>query len=291
MLATQRLPGNFGVAIRGVDIAAGVDDREMRALSKALYRHRVIVLKDQAPDRDAYLAFGRKWGTPIPHVLDHLRMPGYPELFVVGNTEAKDKAIEVRGGAAQWHTDQSYDAVPASATMLYSIKAPEVGGETRFCDMVAAYEGLDHGIKSRIDDLAVAHSYGAGRLDEDESRSNPIINDAQRRAVPPVYHPLVLSHPVTGHRALYALGHGAHAIKGMAEADGLDLIARLKRHALRDRYLQAHEYAVGDLVIWDTLSTMHRATPIDFASSPETARLLWRISVRGLAEVHAEIAA
>ena len=285
MLTTQPLPGNFGVAVRGVDLIAGAADRTMRALTQALYAHRVIVLKDQSLDRDSYLAFGRRWGTPIPHVLDHMRMPGYPDLLVVGNTEKKDKAVEIRNGTALWHTDQSYEAVPASTTMLYSIKTPRVGGETQFCDMVAAYEGLPADVKARIDGLEVAHSYGAGRRQADELLVNPIINTEQRNHVPPTYHRMALRHPVTGHKALYAMGHGAHGIKGMAEADALDLIAEMKRHAVQDAYRYDHKYEVGDLAIWDTFSTMHSGKPIDYATTEDTARLLWRISVRGMPDV------
>ena len=82
-------------------------------------------------------------GTPIPHVLDHMRMPGYPELLAVGNTEEKDSSSDIRNGAALWHTDQSYERQPASATMLYSILVPSIGGQTKLADMSAAYDALD----------------------------------------------------------------------------------------------------------------------------------------------------
>ncbi len=290
MFSSERLAGNFGVAIRGLDAARRLDDATMRALTEALYAHRIIVLKQQKFDQDNYLVFGKRWGTPIPHVLDHMRMPGYPDLLVVGNTEPKDRDVAIRNGAALWHTDQSYEAVPASATMLYSISAPALGGETRFCDMVAAYEGLDEATRARIGDLEMAHSYGAGTRREDEFAANPIVDDAQRSRVPVIHHPLVRRHPISGHKALYALGHGAHAIKGMARGEAERLIEELRDHVLQGDYLHAHRYEVGDLVIWDTLSTMHAAVPIDIAEGSETARLLWRISVRGRPDVYAQAA-
>ena len=125
----------------------------MRRLSEMLYTHRVIVIRDQHLGKDDYLEFGRAWGNPIPHVLDHLRMPGYPEMMTVGNTEKKDEVEAVRNGTALWHTDQSYEAVPASATMLYSIKVPAVGGETQICNMVAAYQDLEPSVQ----DLSLIH--------------------------------------------------------------------------------------------------------------------------------------
>ena len=290
MLRTELLPGNFGVVIHGVDAGQGLDDASFRALTEALYAHRVVVLKDQRFDEASYLAFGRRWGAPIPHVLDHMHMPGYPELMTVGNTEVRDRDAAIRNGAALWHTDQSYEAMPASATMLYSLKTPDTGGQTRYCDMVQAYEDLDAATKARVDDLNVAHAYGAGKRRAGEVAANPLRSDEQRARAPVVHHPLVLCHPVTGHKALYALGHGAYGIEGMDVAAGEALLDEMKDHVLQDKYFYAHDYEVGELVIWDTLSTMHAAVPIEVADGSASERLLWRISVRGRPEVHAQAA-
>ena len=189
MATTTPLDAVLGAEIRGVDISAGVGDPLMRTFTDALYAHRVIVIKEQRLDEGRYLRFGRQWGTPIPHVLDHMRMPGYPELMTVGNTEKRDEESKIRNGAALWHTDQSYEKVPASATMLYSIIAPERGGETQYCDMATAYDNLDAETRQRIDGLEVAHKYGRGKRRAGEPPVNPIINDEQDQRVPPVYPP------------------------------------------------------------------------------------------------------
>ena len=290
MATITRLDAVLGAEIRGVDVGAGVDDALMRTLTDALYAYRVIVIKNQRLDEDRYLRFGRWWGVPIPHVLDHMRMPGYPELMTVGNTEKRDEDPTIRNGAALWHTDQSYEKVPASATMLYSIIAPSRGGETQYCDMATAYDNLDDETRRRIDGLEVAHKYGRGKRRPGEPPVNPIVNDEQDQRVPPIYHPLVMRHPITGRRTLYALGHGAYAIKGMPEREGEALLDTLKDHALQERHIYRHRYSVGDLVVWDTLQTMHAATPIDVATSNADSRLLWRISVRGRPAVYAHAA-
>ena len=290
MATITPLDAVLGAEIHGVDISAGVDDSLMCMLTDALYAHRVIVIKDQRLDEDRYLRFGRQWGSPIPHVLDHMRMPGYPDLMTVGNTEKRDEDPKIRNGAALWHTDQSYEKVPASATMLYSIIAPDRGGETQYCDMATAYDNLDDGTRARIDTIEVAHKYGRGKRRAGEPPVNPIINDDQDRRVPPVYHPLVIRHPVTGRKALYALGHGAYAIRGMPDDEGEAFLDSLKDHVIQERHIYRHKYAVGDLVVWDTLQTMHAATPIDAATSKADSRLLWRISVRGRPAVHARAA-
>ena len=262
MTTITPLDAVLGAEIRGVDVGAGVDDAphaspHRGALRPSRHRH-----PDQRLDEDRYLRFGRQWGTPIPHVLDHMRMSGYPELMTVGNTEKRDEDPKIRNGAALWHTDQSYEKAPASATMLYSIIAPERGGETQYCDMAAAYDNLDAETRRRIDGLEVAHRYGRGKRRPGEPPVNPIIDDEQDRRVPPVHHPLVMRHPITGRKALYALGHGAYAVKGMPDDEAVALLDALKDHALQERHVYRHKYSVGDLVVWDTLQTMHAATPI-----------------------------
>lgn len=281
MINIKPLDGAFGAEIHGIDISCGIDDDTMSLLTRALYENRLIVIRQQHLNEENYLHFGRQWGTPIPHVLDHIRMSGYPEMLVVGNTEEKDKQEVIRNGAALWHTDQSYEKIPASATMLYSIKTPQTGGETQFCDMASAYDDLDEVTKARIDDLQVAHKYGKGKRRKGEMLVNPIINQEQDQRVPVIYHPMVLRHPVTGRKTLYAMGHGAHAIKDMNDDAAEALIEQMKEHVLQEKYIYRHRYEIGDIAIWDTWQTMHSATPIDIVSNENNARLLWRISVRG----------
>ena len=223
-------------------------------------------------------------GLAFVSVIPYYALP-YEEGSASINRVSYSSIIQLLG-----HTDQSYERVPASATMLYSIAAPERGGETQFCDMAAAYDDLDEAMKRRIEGLRVAHKYGRGKRRKDEPPANPIVNDEQDSRVPPVYHPLVMPHPVTGRKALYALGHGAYAIEGMADAEAEALLDELKDHALEERHIYRHKYAAGDLVVWDTLQTMHAATPIGVATGKADSRLLWRISVRGRPAVHAEAA-
>jgi taurine dioxygenase len=84
----------------------------------------------------------------------------------------------------------------------------------------------------------------------------------------------VLSHPITGRKALYALGHGAYGIHGMPAAEAEELIAALKEHMLQEKYIYRHKYDVGYIAVWDTLQTMHSAVPIDVATNEADSRLL-----------------
>ena len=282
MLSIQPLAGaSFGVEARGVDLAAD-DDETLRALVGAVHEHRLLVVRGQRLTEDQYLAFGRAWGTPIPHVLDHLRMPGRPEMMAIGNHggEWKDNDA-VRNGAAFWHTDQSYEAVPSSATMLYSIRAPETGGETQIADLKRAFDTLAEETRRRLEGKHAWHLYGAASGRGDESTANPLITDQQVARVPPVRHLLIRPHDVTGRKTLYAVAGTPYAIEGMGEDEGASLLDALKRHALQEQFIYRHRYRVGDVAIYDTTQTLHSGTPIGPATSARDTRLLWRISVRG----------
>ena len=280
MIRFEAFDGPFGMAVHGVDVAAGIDDATFRQLAEALYENRVIVLKGQDCAKEAYLAFGRQWGTPITHVVNTARMPDYPEMMALGNT-ADWAADDInRNAAAFWHTDQSYDANIATATMLYARKVPDVGGQTRVADMKAAYDDLDAETRARIDDLVAMHFYGA-TSGQDSEIGIARLNERQAEKVPPVPHHLVRKHAVTGEKALYAVAGTAYAIEGMADDEALALISELKAHVLQDKDIYQHAYEVGDIAMWDTQMTLHSATPIDRPDGPGSERLVWRISVCG----------
>ena len=275
------LDANFGAEISGIDLNNSLSDETWRTLTDALYANRIIVIRNQNLDKETYYQFGQKLGDPIPHVLNHLRMPDYPAMMVVGNTDEKDKTEAIRNGTVLWHTDQSYEAVPASATMLHAIKVPQTGGRTQICNMVKAYEDLDDATRMRLETLQVAHQYGRGKLRPEEFRASPIMTSEQQEKLPTFYHPLVMPHPITGLKALYAVGQTSYAIKGMEDNEAIALLEQLKDHVLQEKYIYRHKYRVGDIAIWDTFQTLHSGEMIDVAKGESDARLMWRISVRG----------
>ena len=283
MLSIHPLEGaSFGVEATGIDLARDGGDELLRALAEAVHEHRLLVIRGQRLTKERYLEFGRWWGEPIPHVLDHLRMPGYPEMMAIGNYGGEWKDNEaVRNGAAFWHTDQSYEAVPSSATMLYSIKSPEAGGETQLADLKRAYDTLPEEMKQHLEGRHAWHLYGAGSGEGDEAVANPLITNEQVERVPAVRHLVIRPHDVTGRKTLYGVAGTPYAIEGLDEAEGAAILKELKRHALQERFIYRHRYRVGDIAIYDTTQTLHSGTPIAPATDERNTRLLWRISVRG----------
>ena len=274
----------FGVEVAGLDLHKTLDTGTVREIVDNLHEHRMVIIKDQQLDQESYLAFSRRLGRPDIHPLDYAHMEGFPEIETIGNTQAKDREEAVRNGAAFWHTEHAYEADPISSLMFYPLKVPQVGGETWVADMRAAYDDLDDELKNRIEGLIVKHDYQAARGGDGETQASPLKTEEQAARVPPVRHYLAPPHPATGRRSLYAVTGFVYGIHGMDDDEAFELLAGLKTHALQSHYLYKRRHVVGDIMLLDTLQTMHRGTQLEFTTGEHDARLLWNIAVKGAPE-------
>ena len=266
------LDGGFGKRIHDFQIGA-LDDNRLLELLECLYANRFVALEAGPISQSDYVAFSRQIGDPIPLSKD----PDFPEIAHISNLQANSK--ESRLGAAHWHTDQSFRKTVSSVTMLHSLEVPEVGGETKFCDMAAAYDALPQKTKGDIENLIVEHRHGV-------SVSAP---KGDHTPLPPkgwdqnhtVFHPLVRRHPETGRKTLYEVTGTAQGIQGMAQNDATALLKELSDHVLQPAFTTSYKHRLHDIVMWDNPTVMHSATPIGQATGPRDTRHLWRISLRG----------
>jgi taurine dioxygenase len=277
MLTRHRLSDVLGAAIEGIDLSRALSDAEFGAVAQALWETGVLAIKRQRLAPDQFLAFARRFGRPDPHVIDQFHYPGYPDILILSNRKENGQPIGLADAGSYFHTDYSYLEVPARLTMLYSIEVPSRGGNTLFANMCAAYDDLPARTKARIDDLVVRHHYGnRDDLDEGSRTAASTLTAQQQDKVSWVRHKLVRTHHFTGRKALYAVSGSSFEIEGMPAADGRRLLDELKTHALQDKYRLSYSYEVGDVVLWDDLSTLHSATLTD----PADPRTLWRITVK-----------
>jgi taurine dioxygenase len=287
MLSVQRLPGVFGVEISGIDLSQPMDEETEREFLDLFHRHQLIVVKNQSLEFEELDRLTRYFGRQDPHFLDHLRMRGHPAILMLSNVFENDKPIGVYEGAAFWHTDVAYRDPPNSATIVYSLECPRGGCPTHFADMFSAYDALPASMKARIDDRVALHHYGnRADMDENSRTSAERLTPEQKKRVTNVFHPLVQRHPVTGRKSLYGVAGSSFGIVGMPDDEALELLDELKAHATEPRFVTQYDYGVGDVAAWDTYSTLHRATLQDRATTKETRRLLWRVSVTGRAPTY-----
>jgi taurine dioxygenase len=269
----DRLPENFGVEVRDIDIPS-LTDEDLKALLQHLYTNRFVVLRAGELSKEAFITFSRCIGNPI--LLSIYTDGQYPEISTLTNVGTDTK--KEKRGAAHWHSDQSFKQEVSSVTMLYSVEAPEHGGETQFCDMVSAYRALPEETHTQIDKLIVEHRHGVS-ISARPGDHTPVPPDGWDQSQK-VYHPLVRTHPVTGEKTLYAIAGTCQGIKGMEQCAAETLLKKLGDHAFQDRFITRHKHTQHDLVLWDNATTMHSATPLSESTGPHDTRVIHRISVR-----------
>lgn len=280
------MPGPFGARIEGVDVTTLRDPAALVEIARALRDHHVLVIPGQRLTAESYAAFGRLWGRPIDFFdLDYC-LDGNPNMLLIDNRE--DCPAYKRDNSLHWHVDSTYEDPPVSVTMLYGVECPEIGNETLFADMVAAYEALSDEMKARIEDLVVDHGMGDPRLFiGDEKRGNDraggVIPPVQIR--PTVQYPLVRRHPQTNRKVLYAPTGSPFGIVGMDTDEAIALLRELKIHALQPRFAQAARADVGSILIWDNNAVMHSATPTRYSNKDGERRLVYGIRTRDVYEL------
>jgi taurine dioxygenase len=277
MLAATPLSDVLGARIDGVDLARPIDDDTFAAIERALDDHCVLVFPRQRLDAPGFVAFGRRWGPPEPHVIDTYHHRDDPNILVLSNEVRDGRPLGLADAGSYFHTDYSYLDVPARCTMLHALRVPAGANGTTFANQTRAYEELPAALKTRIDGLVGRHHYGnRDDLDETSRTVASVLNDAQKKKVHWVRHAVARAHPRTGRKALYAVSGSSFGIDGLDDTQALALLDELKQHATAPRYCHRVDYAPGDVVVWDNAQLLHRA-PLPSAGE---ARTLWRITIK-----------
>ena len=246
------LAGAIGVELRGIDLARTTDENTYRAIHGAFYAHNVALFRDQSLGPAEQVAFTSRFGAVEQHPLRSRRgIDGFPEVLVLENREG-------RPGARNdfWHSDISFAEHPPGTSVLQALIVPEGHGDTMFCNMYAAYEGLSPGLRRMLDGLKAMHSADAlvRRNNEEASDGQPIAE-----APEPIAHPVVRTHPETGRKALYVNPYFTSHFAGMTVEESRPLIEYLSARASRPENVYRHRWRAGDVLMWDNRCTMHYA--------------------------------
>ena len=274
-LNVEPLSDVMGAAVTGLDVRAISNAADFQMVLDRLHRHDLLVFRDQRLEPADLIAFSRRFGALQTHVLNQFLLADHPEIYVISNVVEDGRPVgNIREGFA-WHTDLSYMAAPTAYTILYGVEVPEVGGDTLFASMYAAYDALAPTERAAIQDWRTIRSYRT--LHSGRPGVVPL-TEAQQRRTPDVDHPVLRRHPATGRVGLYIGTDDVAGVVGMAKPVGLERIARLADHALQNRFRYRHRWRPRDLVVWDNRGTMHTATAYDGA---RYRRIVYRTSVEG----------
>ena len=266
-VTTRQIGPCFAAEVEGVDLTKPLSPDEVAAIHAGMDRYAVLVFHDQKLDDDQQLAFTRSLGD-IEHAIgtslraaDQLRLPttfaDVSNLDKDNKTFARDDRRRLFAiGNRLWHSDSSFKAVPAKYSLLHARSIPSKGGNTEFAYMVAAYDALDAETKAEVEGLICEHSQIFSR----QQLGFIDFTDEERERFKPVRQSLVRTHPVTGRKSLYLSSH-AGAILGWPVPEARAFLRDLVEHATQRQFVYAHQWRVGDLVMWDNRQTMHRARP------------------------------
>jgi len=254
-------PG-FGAELRGVTLAdVANEDAAYDAVRAAFDEHSVLVLRGQDVNDDLQIAFSRRFG---PLEITKVGSQGHGTHLVIlstidenGKVVPADHRFAMRNKANQlWHTDSTFKAVPALASVLSARIIPAEGGETEYVSTRLAWDRLDPVLRAKLENSFAWHDYAHSRGQIAPDLASP----EERAALPAQRWRMMWKSPANGRPALYLASH-AYAIEGMEAAGASKLLAELMAAATAPGTSYVHAWRPGDVVMWDNRATMHRGRP------------------------------
>ena len=277
-LSIQHSNAVLGAEISGIDLSRSIAQDDVDAIESVWRERLVIVFHGQKLSDPELIAFSKRFGELDPPGANPYGEPflkEFPELNVISNVVENGKPIGGLGdGEAVWHADMTYVDVPPKAAMLHSLEIPPTGGNTHFANMFAAYESLPADLKKAVAGKIAVHDgsrNSAGQLRKGYREVTDV------RETVGAHHPLVRTEPKTGRKALF-LGRRPNAyVRGLDVAESDALLDALWAHATTPEFAMCHIWQVGDVLMWNNLSVLHRRDPFD----PNARRIMHRSQIKG----------
>lgn len=273
----------LGARVEGLDLSQPLSPAQFVELEQALGRYGVLSYPKQVLTSLQLKQFAERFGQLEINVANAYQEPGLPEVMILSNKVGPDgKPLGLSDAGQDWHTDMSYSKMVAFTNILYGLEIPHRHGEplgnTEFVSMHAAYDDLPEAMKQRLEGKTITHDFAKFW---DMMRAKPgstrgPLTPAQRAAKPPVSHPAVMVHPITGKKVLYANPGYSMRINELPEDESAEVLAFLFTHQLQAKFQYKHRWQVGDVLMWDNLGTLHNAVP-DYR--PDEPRYIKRCQV------------
>lgn len=260
----------MGVIVDAVDLSQPLDTAQATELNQLLLDHQMLCVRGQNLSPAAYTDAGRIFGETQVQFLAENRLDDQPDVTVISNyNQIGGAKPHVR--ARHWHTDDSYLAIPAKATVLLARAVPPGGTGTGFINTRAVWDAMPNDLRQRIDGKIAVHKYQSRRAGAPVAKRTP----EEEAETPDVRHPLVRTHPDTGKKALYINPNRIDHIEGMPLDESDALLDEIYAFSFDERFQHHHHWQVGDFVIWDNRCTMHRAeAALETSALREFHRLL-----------------
>jgi taurine dioxygenase len=256
-LKTRRLSYAFGIEILGIDLKRELSSDTIAEIRTLWNDYGIVLMRGQDIKPQQLIDFSRRFGELDLHeTLKPFRHADHPELLVLSTIPVDGKPSVSENVGRHWHSDLSYTLQPPLGSIFQAQILPDVGGDTMFASMAAAYDGLSAKMKEMIDGLDAVHDYMGV---ESMKKRDPKLVAQLREANPPVAQPLVRRHDETGRKCLYLSEQMTKRIVGMTERESMPLLRMLFEHSVDPLYTYRHKWQPHDVIMWDNRSTMHLA--------------------------------
>jgi len=259
----------LGHEIRGVNVNE-LFDHDFALIEQAYDQYGVIVIRGQCLSPEQQVAFSQRFGALDRYILDKYNLATQPEIFVVSNVIENGKSVGLADAGRYWHSDMWSIPNPPRGSMLHALEVPHADdgtplGDTCFASMAAAYDGLPVELRSRIEGRRAF--YSTQKLVEFRQRTAGALSMeaqegyAERMAhmTPEIEHELVRRHPRTGRKCIYYSEGAISHIVGMTQEESAPVLEAVRKHVLKPEYVYRHRWRVGDIVMWDNISCIHKA--------------------------------
>ena len=282
MLAFEPTGETLGATVRGIDLKADMTAAEFGTILKNLGEYGVLRFPNQALDAAALRRFSARFGEI--QVLKGVRHhePGMPEVTILSNVVAHGEAIGAADAGQSWHTDMTYPATRGFVNVLSAWMVPERDGkpvgQTEFTNTQAAAADLPADLVKRLEGRTATHDIEMfwEYMRREKGSKRPPMSPEMRAQRPPVHHPVLMKHPITGRNVIYVNPGFTTKIDGLPDDESADVLKTLIDHVFKPKYRYLHSWQVGDLLLWDNLGSWHFAHP-DYR--PNEYRLMKRCQV------------
>ena len=267
-----------GAEIRGVDISTGLSEAEFADIKRVFSDEGLIFFRDQSISESQHIAFAEMWGD-ININRFFAANDEHPQIAMVTKEPKETGNI---GG--DWHTDHSYDIEPAMGSILVARELPETGGDTWFSSMYKAFDSLSPGLQETLLGLNAVHSakhaFGSQNTYHTEATTGGRIgNAAAADSMPDSIHPAVITHPLSGKKALYVNPGFTRHFEGWSWEDSVPLLEYLFDRAKQEEFTTRFHWEPGSIAFWDNRATWHLAKN-DYQGQ---RRVMHRITIEGCA--------
>ena len=267
------LTPKIGAEIRGVDLRDDLDEETVAAIRNAWLEHAVVLFRDQDLGKDDQVRFTTQFGNVgILARPKQYRTSGHDDMpdgmMLISNVRENGEPIgALPDGEMMFHHDMLHADIPHTATLLYAVEIPSVGGNTLFASGNSAYDTLPEDVRAPLEGQKAFHHYNYGSVQKGDGKGTPAFSKS--------VHPVFRTHSETGRKAIYVNRLMTEGIVDMPTEQSSALLERLFDHSERAEFVYEHVWRTGDLLMWDNRCSMHART--DFPGGER--RLLWRTTI------------